>query len=175
MSRTHVARLCCALALIAVAGCASGPNLPDYVEPKLPPDKSASLEGFGAAYVTIVDNAKAPGSLIRMSNFGGNSVKLTPGRHRITVAQSDSNRFSMTTHTVAFTYDFKAGHVYRVGPSNRFNPFNRQLSLHDDTTDTAVDIAATSADVNTEHTAEGRPDLPSQQLAPKPSPVTIGQ
>lgn len=114
-STTGIVRASAALALAAVtlAGCA-GPNLPDYVEPKLDAKQAATVDGYAGTYITVIDNTKAPGAGLRLTNFGGNKVTLAPGRHRLTVEQSNSSSGGGWTHfhsqACAIVADFKPGH-----------------------------------------------------------------
>lgn len=111
-----------------LGGCGSaGPAIPKYVEPTLSAAEAAIVESDGGAYITAVDNAEVPGSGIRLGNWGGNKVVLTPGKHRIAVSLNTSNNNSFSSQGGSMEHEFKAGHRYKVGRPGLFS-MSAQLS-----------------------------------------------
>jgi hypothetical protein len=123
---------CCVIVAILLSACSSSSsNLPKYVAPKdLAEDQAVTLKGHGGTYVTAVDMLEVRGSTVQMGNFGGNSVTLTPGKHRITYSVGRSSSMSFSTSTNAFEHDFKPGHTYKLGPMSMFKS---GIILYDDT------------------------------------------
>lgn len=77
------------LSAALLSGCAShGPDLPEYVDPKLEPAKAATVQAGSGTYIITVDNTAIPGQIIKLDNFGGNKVLLTPGQHRSLTKQA---------------------------------------------------------------------------------------
>src|SRR5437870_6815401 len=121
-------------AILPIAGCASsGPQLPKYVPPQLPPEQLVTVHGHGGTNITAIDQAEVRGSGVQMGNFGGNKVVLTPGHHRIVISVATSSANTFSKGVSAVECDFQAGHTYKVGPSNMFS-FNRRPILVDETT-----------------------------------------
>jgi hypothetical protein len=117
----NVTGFCVAVILCLAAGCAQGPNLPDYKTPKLAESEIVTVNaGFGT-YVTVIDNTSVPGSALQMSDWGGNQVFLTPGKHHLTLSTNHSSQFFSHQRIVAIDFDFIAGHHYGIGPRNMFN------------------------------------------------------
>jgi len=121
--------------LTSAGGCASGPNLPDYVAPTLAADQASSIDGYAGTYITVVDNTKIPGQWLFMENMGGNKVVLAPGPHHLTIERhTGSGGGGMMLHNTArwaVDHDFKIGHDYEIGPENRWNPFNSTMVIKD--------------------------------------------
>lgn len=88
----------------------------DYLPPKTTPDQCAMVRGIGGTNVTTVDGTHVSGSSVVLANAGGNTVLLTPGRHRIAVSHCSQGMTSVNTQEV-FIKAFRAGHTYEVGPS----------------------------------------------------------
>lgn len=91
----------------------------DYAEPKLAPKDSAIVKAKGGVKVVSVDGAHVAGSGIQMANYGGNTVVLAPGTHRI-VARRAVSCTPITYNDVSYEQTFEAGHTYRVGPDSEF-------------------------------------------------------
>ena len=128
------------IASLALCGCASGPKLPKYVEPKLPDEQVAVIRGHGGTTVMTVDNQEVSGSGMYMHNWGGNKVKLLPGRHTLTILNATSSGGAMNRtreREVNITHHFEAGHKYKIGPKSLFD---RTILLHDETTDQPITI-----------------------------------
>ena len=92
---------------------------PFYAEPKLAPEVSAIVKASGGVKVVMVDGVRVAGSNIQMANFGGNSVVLTPGTHRI-IARRAVSGTPITYNEVNYEQKFEAGHTYKVGPDSEF-------------------------------------------------------
>ncbi len=107
---------------LMLCGCAShGPDLPDYAAPNLEEAQAAVVKGSDGTYIMTVDNTTVPGTGIRMDNFGGNKVLLTPGQHRITVERRTSTSMIMHSNSVAYECVFEAGHVYKACAASFFS------------------------------------------------------
>jgi len=136
----------------AINGCAPGPKLAKYQEPSIDESKLAVLKGYGGTYITIVDNQSAPGSTFKIQQgWGGNTVRLAPGKHDITIhrelgSNPSGASVSLSINTGkkvrAFSYVFEAGHEYEVGPRNRLNPFDTAMVLKDKTEKTEHDLTS---------------------------------
>jgi len=106
------------LALLA-GGCATAPPDPRplYVRPKLPDSQVAKIKGTsgfgGGHYVDEVDGARVK------VNFAW-SVTVLPGEHTIKISTGRSTYNGpglggeSATRTVSFTYNFEAGHQYKL-------------------------------------------------------------
>lgn len=121
-----------------VAGCAPGPDMATYVAPKLAANQAASLEGKGGVYVSNVDGAECK-TPIKFADFGGNSVVLAPGVHRVTIMFKPSGSFGLGGYSASMKgdvikslqYTFVAGHQYEVSLDSRWNIGNKNFVLED--------------------------------------------
>lgn len=134
-------------------GCAPGPKLEAYRKPTLDDSQVAVLKGYGGTYVTVIDNQKAPGARLPISNWGGNTVRLTPGQHDLTVSRITGSGYSSSTVTHPVTHTFEAGHKYKIGPQSLFNPFNVTFLIKDTTAGTETAVAGDG--LNEESDEEG--------------------
>jgi hypothetical protein len=115
-----------------------------YMEPKGPPARLATLKGGWGYYITEMDGDRVDSGNIRLSYFGGNGLKLTPGDHefRACFAGSGSNDSGDSgglngeitlPHKWLVRYQFQPGHTYQLGP---YNFVNTTLTITDvDTTE----------------------------------------
>ncbi|GEM_PF-4563533 len=132
----RISTMCCvaiaAMLVLLAEGCSSssssagGPTTnptadlnKDYVAPKLAPKESAIVKASGGVKVVSVDGARVSGSGIQMANYGGNTVVLTPGTHRI-VARRAVSGTPITYNDVSYEQKFEAGHTYSAGPDSAF-------------------------------------------------------
>lgn len=143
MSRQSLSFLPVVLTPLLLVGCAAGPQLPMYAEPSLPADQLVTVEGKGGTYITIVDNAECKRPMLNIAGSGGNKVRMSPGKHRLTVINrpSEGAQFSFNPYPVAYRSDitralefnFVAGHNYEIELDNKWNPKNNQFRLTDTT------------------------------------------
>ena len=107
-----------------LGGCAAD-DCASYVEPTLTDQESATVSGGWGYYITEVDGCRVDSGNIRLSNFGGNKVKVEPGRHEFVAYFSSSN--SMGNGTVMHERTWQlygtvlAGHHYQIGTVSLFN------------------------------------------------------
>ena len=135
------------MALGLLSGCESGPKLPPYEAPKLSAGEVATMEGTAGTYITVIDEHKVSTGL-ELADWGGNTVRLTPGRHRISVRQTKQGysvtmggpvqATSVSQRSASWEGDVKAGHKYEIGPMNRWNPFGDQKLVVKDKTDGTI-------------------------------------
>lgn len=125
--------------IAALVGCAPGPKLQAYLEPTLDDSQVAVLKGYGGTYVTIVDNQEVKGTFLKVSNWGGNTIRLAPGRHDLTVSRSRGGTNYTQEVSLPLTHDFEAGHKYEIGPEHLVE-FKFSLVLKDVTAGTEVAI-----------------------------------
>jgi hypothetical protein len=115
-------------------GCAAPDPRPTYVTPKLSTGELATLKCDWHFNVTEVDGARVPEPPVTFYFAPGGTVKVAPGERTIGVAYDDGGN---TYGSRRFTYNFQAGHVYKIGPPGAFASGVR---VTDKSTDTSTVI-----------------------------------
>ena len=77
------------------------------------------MKSSGGVMVVRIDSIDVARTSVQIANYGGNSVVLTPGTHRI-VARRAVSGTPITYNDVTFEQKFEAGHTYSVGPDSSF-------------------------------------------------------
>jgi hypothetical protein len=106
------------LLLAAVAGCGRKDARPKYVAPSLSASEAATLKANNDYWIEEIDGAvtKRPGMKVVVQP--GNTVKVTPGEHRVVVSKSGTDYLVQQgggSNFWRFSYNFRAGHTYKLG------------------------------------------------------------
>ena len=125
----------CATYVAAVAtGCAAPDPRPVYATPKLAAAELATLKCDWHVNVTEIDGARIPDPPVTFYFAPGNTVKVAPGERTIGVSYDDGGNAYGSRR---FTYNFQAGHVYKIG---RPGAFASGVRVTDKSTDTSTVI-----------------------------------
>ena len=120
------------LACVLLAGCTD--MRPVYKEPPAAEDAAALLVGRDGTYINEVDGARVR-SGESTTDTGGNTVKVTPGEHRVqayTLAKG-----ARGAGEFQFTFRFERGRAYELSPSSEIA---LSLQVKDRTTGQVVNV-----------------------------------
>lgn len=118
-------------------------DIAEYVAPNLPAEEVATVSSGWGITIMGIDGSTVQGTFIRVSNFGGNKVIVTPGKHNFSIIRETSNGSYSSKVSFSFSASVIAGHKYEIGPEGILGS---GIVMKDKTSNRVVMISPTTGD-----------------------------